>query len=44
VLPRKLSNKVGKAVLAILRAPPPKHVFIWMSLSIHAQIFLVKDW
>ena len=31
VLPRKLS-KVGKAVLAILRAPPPKHVCIWISL------------
>jgi hypothetical protein len=40
VLPRKLS-KVGKAVLAILRAPPPKHVFVWMSLSIHAQVYVL---
>ena len=39
MLPRKLS-KVGKAVLAILRAPPPKHVCIWISLCIHAQALL----
>lgn len=39
VLPRKLS-KVGKAVLAILRAPPPKHACIGISLCIHAQVLL----
>lgn len=41
VLPRKL-RKVGKAVLAILRAPPPKHVCIWISLCIHAQVLLIE--
>ena len=39
MLPRKLS-KVGKAVLAILRAPPPKHACIGISLCIHAQVLL----